>query len=94
MYYAQKQTKSLFFGGGSSAPRSSNMSRMRAHTSISSSMANGDDSEYSDGTINVLSTQTEASMSSTSFSIPRRSTIDADVSSFFYPSNQSIFKIP
>lgn len=33
-----------------------------------------------DNTVNVLSTTTEASMSSSSFAIPRRSTIDADVS--------------
>jgi len=41
---------------------------------------NGMDTE---NTVNVLSTTTEASMSSTSFAIPRRSTIDADVSFLF-----------
>jgi hypothetical protein len=82
------QAKSKGFGFFSSSTNSSigsssyNMPRMRAHTTLSSGMTNED--EQSEGTINVLSTQTEASMSSSSFSIPRRSTIDADVSSFFY----------
>ncbi len=37
-----------------------------------------------ENTVNVLSTTAEASMSSTSFAIPRRSTIDADVSFLFF----------
>jgi hypothetical protein len=58
---------------------------MRAQSSLSSSALEDVDEDESPSTINVLATQTEASMSSSSFAIPRRSTIDADVSlSFFF----------
>jgi hypothetical protein len=55
---------------------------MLARTSLNSSTLSEEDEEQSSSTINVLAAQTEASMSSTSFAIPRKSTIDADVSSF------------
>jgi len=54
--------------------------RMLASTSLNSSTLSEEDEEQSLSTINVLAAQTEASMSSTSFAIPRKSTIDADVS--------------
>jgi hypothetical protein len=56
---------------------------MREKLSLASSALDEADEGSSPGTINVLATQAEASMSSTSFTIPRRSTIDADVRSFF-----------
>ena len=62
----------------------SSFMRPRAKTSLSSNGIFGEDEEDKEisNTVNVLATQTEASMSSTSFAIPRRSTVDADVSFF------------
>jgi hypothetical protein len=54
--------------------------QLKARTSLGSSTLSEEDEEQSLSTINVLAAQTEASMSSTSFAIPRKSTIDADVS--------------
>jgi hypothetical protein len=51
----------------------------RGRSSLSSKQILEDD-QTTTNTVNVLSTTAEASMSSTSFTIPRRSTIDADVS--------------
>jgi len=53
---------------------------MRSMSYLSSSTMDEAEEDQSPSTINVLATQTEASMSSASFAIPRRSTIDADVS--------------
>ena len=54
----------------------------RARTSLrSQSIEESCEYESPESTVNVLAAKTEASMSSASFSIPRRSTIAADVSS-------------
>lgn len=55
----------------------------RARSSLNSKeiAEENEDSSETERTVNVLGTNTEASMSSSSFAIPRRSTIDADVSS-------------
>jgi hypothetical protein len=57
--------------------------RVRARTTLDSRALSEKDEEKSSELINVLATEAEASMSSTSFTIPRRATIDADVSLFF-----------
>lgn len=64
--------------------KSFGLTKMKARSTLSSSaLGEEKEEEQSSPTINVLAAQTEASMSSTSFAIPRRSTIDADVSSLF-----------
>ena len=56
---------------------------LRGRSSLSSKQIIEEEEDHSAAnTVNVLSTTAEASMSSTSFTIPRRSTIDADVSCF------------
>jgi len=55
----------------------------RERQSLSSKNIIEEETSNTENTVNVLSTTAEASMSSTSFAIPRRSTIDADVS-FLY----------
>ncbi|CAF4346727.1 unnamed protein product, partial [Adineta steineri] len=55
-------------------------SKRRAKTSLNSIET---DELEAPGTINVFASQTEASMSSSSFTIPRRATIDADVCLLF-----------
>ncbi len=82
MPQAREIKKSGFIGSSMSFSKSSSRMRMRAQTSLSSNGLTEDDGLESSNTVNVLATQTEASMSSTSFAIPRRSTIDADVSLF------------
>jgi hypothetical protein len=72
----------LSTSGASFSRQAKKTSRMLAFSSLNSSEVAEDDEQYSSNTINVLATKTEASMSSTSFAIPRRSTIDADVSLF------------
>jgi hypothetical protein len=63
----------------------------RAKLNLFSSSNEEDGNQYDlPNTINVLATKTEASMSSTSFAIPRRSTIDADVSFIFFFSSFDI----
>ena len=57
---------------------------MRGQSSLSSNVLSEEDEDEVSSTINVLAAQTEASMSSTSFTIPRRSTIDADVSLLYF----------
>jgi hypothetical protein len=52
----------------------------RARSSLNSKPIAEEKELNTENIVNVLSTTTEASMSSSSFSIPRRSTIDADVS--------------
>lgn len=52
----------------------------RERTSLSSKNTAEEDHSHKTNVVNVLSTTAEAGMSSTSFAIPRRSTIDADVS--------------
>jgi len=75
--------KSAFFSVGGSSSLSLSIPRgvpqMRARRRLSTSHSNSDGDDDDDNTINVLSTRTETSMSSTSFSIPRRTTIEADV---------------
>ncbi|CAF1222356.1 unnamed protein product [Adineta ricciae] len=72
------------FGGSFGAPmlmcakKSRPSSMMRAFTSLGSSSFNEQEESTASPTINVLAAETEASMSSSSFSIPRRATIDAD----------------
>ncbi|CAF4255353.1 unnamed protein product, partial [Adineta steineri] len=51
---------------------------VRGRSSLNSKNILEEDEEETSNTVNVLSTTTEASMSSSSFAIPRRSTIDAD----------------
>ncbi len=80
MPQAREIKKSGFIGSSMSFSKSSSPMRMRAQTSLSSNGFTEDDGLGSSNTVNVLATQTEASMSSTSFAIPRKSTIDADVS--------------
>ncbi|CAF4303630.1 unnamed protein product, partial [Adineta steineri] len=50
----------------------------RGRSSLNSKNILEEDEDETSNTVNVLSTTTEASMSSSSFAIPRRSTIDAD----------------
>ena len=71
------------------AKKSSGFMRIRALSSLAPSSYEEADEPQSLNTVNVLAARTEASMSSASFAIPRRSTIDADVSlfSFCYLSN-------
>ncbi len=57
--------------------------RHRERASLTAKPIIEEDEGQTRNEVNVLSTTTEASMSSTSFAIPRRSTIDADVSFFF-----------
>ena len=57
--------------------------KMRAQTSLSSNGISEKEEKNHQELVNVLATETEASMSSASFNIPRRATIDADVSLFF-----------
>jgi hypothetical protein len=64
---------------------------LRGRLSLNSKRIVEEDEEATSNTVNVLSTTTEASMSSSSFAIPRRSTIDADVSLFPF-CGLSIFK--
>ncbi len=64
---------------------------LRGRSSLNSKRIVEEDEEATSNTVNVLSTTTEASMSSSSFAIPRRSTIDADVSLFPF-CGLSIFK--
>lgn len=52
----------------------------RGRTSLSSKDTIEEAHSHKTNVVNVLSTTAEAGMSSTSFAIPRRSTIDADVS--------------
>jgi hypothetical protein len=67
---------------------------LRGRSSLSSKQIIEEEEDPSAAnTVNVLSTTAEASMSSTSFNIPRRSTIDADVS-FFSFSNPFFFSKP
>ena len=63
--------------------RSMSMS-FRARSSLNPKKISEEEEDYSEAerTVNMLGTKTEASMSSSSFAIPRRSTIDADVSAF------------
>jgi hypothetical protein len=72
----------------SSASRQSKKSRgfssFRARSSLNSKQIVEENGLDTQNAVNVLSTTTEASMSSTSFAIPRRSTIDADVSFLFF----------
>jgi hypothetical protein len=72
--------------------KSRQLMSIRPTMSLLSHTLNEEDEEQSPSTINVLATQTEASMSSTSFTIPRRSTIDADVSFFVFSCDLSIFQ--
>lgn len=53
---------------------------MRGRSSLRKQRIAEEKEEESPNTVNVLSTTTEASMSSASFAIPRKSTIEADVS--------------
>jgi hypothetical protein len=55
----------------------------RERSSLNSKSVDGKETTEAENTVNVLSTTAEASMSSTSFAIPRRATIDADVSVHF-----------
>jgi hypothetical protein len=73
-----------FMGSGLMSRKSLPYKKMRAQTSLSSNGLSKQDGNESSELVNVLATETEASMSSTSFNIPRRATIDADVSLFFY----------
>ena len=52
---------------------------LREQSSLDSHLSYKDEQSNNEDTINVLSTTTEASLSSASFTIPRQSTIDADV---------------
>ena len=61
----------------------------RGRSSLKSKAVN---EESGINTVNVLSTTTEVSMSSTSFAIPRRSTIDADVNYNFSIEDYLLFK--
>ena len=85
---AQCAKRSSRFSASNLLPGTPSFMRNRAQSSFTSS-ATEDFQDQSD-IVNVLAAQTEASMSSTSFTIPRRATIDADVSSF--SSNVVIFK--
>ncbi|CAF3599237.1 unnamed protein product [Rotaria sp. Silwood1] len=60
------------------ARKSSRFVKMRARASLNSSAVVEGNEQQSLDVVNVLAAQTEASMSSTSFAIPRRATIDAD----------------
>ena len=76
---ASVQLKSASFMSRKALP----MMRMRAQTSLGSSVRSDGEDDKSSELVNVLATETEASMSSASFNIPRRATIDADVSLLF-----------
>ncbi len=73
---------------GAAAPMKSKKSkgfvRLRARSVFHSKPNIEEEGWDTENTVNVLSTTTEASMSSTSFAIPRRSTINADVSFLFF----------
>jgi len=84
VYAEQCSKKSGFLGAGLMSRKSLPYKKMRAQTSLSSNGLSKQDGNESSELVNVLATETEASMSSTSFNIPRRATIDADVSLFFY----------
>ena len=60
------------------AAKSEKSMRLRAQTSLMSSEVK-EEGQLIDS-VNVLAAETEAGMSSSSFTIPRRATIDADVS--------------
>lgn len=79
--FASRSKRSAFslstsFSNASASGRQ--ISSMSARQSLSPDSRYDEESEF-DGKINVLATETEASMSSTNFTIPRRSTIEADV---------------
>ena len=71
----------LFSASATSMRKSRRLPSFRGRSSLSSKDVVEEDHSHTIDTVNVLSTTTEAGMSSTSFAIPRRSTIDADVSS-------------
>ncbi|CAF1467830.1 unnamed protein product [Adineta steineri] len=71
--YEEAETHCLKAASFSS--KSLGFSKRRARTTLNSIET---DELEAPGTINVLASQTEASMSSSSFTIPRRATIDAD----------------
>ncbi|CAF1452317.1 unnamed protein product [Rotaria sordida] len=82
-YYDYDRTHNLCATGllessASSLKKSSGFMRMRAQTSLASSSLEETNERQPSNMVNVLAAQTEASMSSTSFAIPRRTTIDAD----------------
>jgi hypothetical protein len=82
--FTQCSKSASFLGVGLMSRKSLPYKKMRAQTSLSSNGLSKQDGNESSELVNVLATETEASMSSTSFNIPRRATIDADVSLFFY----------
>lgn len=61
---------------------------LRPRLSFSSNTVKEEDDESTDS-VNVLATETEAGMSSSNFTIPRRATIDSDVSLLFQRSLSS-----
>ena len=71
-------------GGIDSVPsrKRKGFASFREQSSLNSKSVDGR-TTGAENTVNVLSTTAEASMSSTSFAIPRRATIDADVSIHF-----------
>lgn len=70
-----------FMSASKQMKKSSGLPNLRPRLSFASSGVTEEDEERSTNSVNVLATETEASMSSSSFTIPRRATIDADVSS-------------
>lgn len=83
-YGRKNAPSSTAFFSRSSAIEHSIMPSMIARYSLDDNSGIECDDEQTQSAINVLATQTEASMSSTSFNIPRRSTIDSDVSLSFF----------
>lgn len=69
--------------------KTSGFMSLRPRLSLSLSDTREQDEEKLTDSVNVLATETEAGMSSSSFTIPRRATIDSDVSLFFVRSFSS-----
>lgn len=71
---------SLTIGCDYLPPQANRRTKMIGVTSLSSTLSEQSQGFTPGNIVNVLATNTEASMSSASFAIPRRATIDADVS--------------
>ncbi|CAF3497434.1 unnamed protein product [Rotaria sp. Silwood1] len=77
--FMSQSAQSTLSMGGSFSRASRKLSDVREQTSlISSASSYNDDEDTSQSIVNVLGSKAEMSFSSTSFTIPRRSTIDAD----------------
>ena len=79
-----------FMSASKSMKKSFGLPSLRPRLSFASSGVTEEDEEKSTNSVNVLAAETEAGMSSSSFTIPRRATIDADVSSSLISSTFTI----